>query len=225
MTKSRGILRPKWRPTPEQTAVVAQRYPTTRSADLAAELGVTTHQITRLAYKLGVRKCEQWLNSPAAQRLDGIKGMGTRFQPGGPSWIKGKKLPGHGAPDTWFKPGQRPMTWRPIGTYRLAGCGYLQVKVADTGYPPRDWTMVHRVVWEQAHGPIPPGHIVAFKDGRKRTELAEITPDVLECIPKAEHLRRHSIHAHGVELARVSQLRGALTRQINRRERAKDTTE
>jgi hypothetical protein len=37
----------------------------------------------------------------------------------------------------------------------------------------RNWVAVHRLVWEQAHGPVPPGHIVVFRPGRHTTDLDE----------------------------------------------------
>ncbi len=41
---------------------------------------------------------------------------------------------------------------------------------------------LHRVIWEEAHGPIPAGHQVMFKDGNKRNfDLSN-----LECLPARE---------------------------------------
>ena len=36
--------------------------------------------------------------------------------------------------------------------------------------------------WEAAHGPIPPGHRIAFKGGKPVTDEALIVPEALECI-------------------------------------------
>ena len=110
MTKSRNLIRTKWKPTDEQTAMVRARFATTRTADLAADLGVEPHQVSKLASKLGLVKDEAWLNGPSGGRTDGSKGLGTRFQPGLVPWSKGKRLPGHGAPQTWFKPSHSPKT-------------------------------------------------------------------------------------------------------------------
>ena len=54
--------------------------------------------------------------------------------------------------------------------------------LSDTGYAPRDWVSVQRLVWEAAHGPIPPGHRIAFKGGKPVTDEALIVPEALECI-------------------------------------------
>lgn len=222
MTKSRNLIRPKWQPDPVAIELVRRHYATSRTADLAEALGVAYHQVSKLAQRLGVRKDEAWLNGPQGGRTDGQRGLGTRFQPGQTPWTKGRKgirL----SPGTEFRRGQAPLNFRPVGSLRVAHCGYLQIKLQATGYPPKDWQMYHRHVWEQAHGPVPRGHVVAFKDGRRRLEPAEITLDVLECIPRSEHMRRHTFHQYGPEIAAVVQLRGAITRQINRRSRGEDT--
>ncbi len=219
MTKSRGINRPRWRPLPWELELVRQHFATSRTADLAAALGVAYHQVAKLADRLGLRKSEEWLNGPDGGRTDGKRGLGTRFQKGQPGWNKGRKLGSEWCKATQFKPGQKPQNHLPIGSLRVQSSGYLQVKLTDTGYPPRDWVMYHRYVWEQAHGPVPTGHLVVFRDGRKRAEASEITLDVIECITRQEHMRRHTCHQYGPELASVVQLRGALTRAIRNREK------
>ena len=45
-----------------------------------------------------------------------------------------------------------------------------------------------------------------------------------ELVTRAELMRRNSMHRHGPELARITQLRGCITRQINRRTRAQEST-
>lgn len=218
MTASRGIIRPRWNPTPDQVEQVRRRFPTTKTAVLAAEFGVAYHQVTRLARKLGVEKDPDWLNGPDGGR-EGLesRGAGTRFQPGHQTWLKGQRLPGHGNPGTQFKPGQMPKNWKPIGTLRVACGGYLQIKLSDTGYPPRDWVMYHRHVWERDVGPIPASHHVAFRNGR-RTDPADITVDQLELVSRAEMMRRNTFHQYGPEIAHTVILRAAITRQIRKRQ-------
>jgi hypothetical protein len=83
---------------------------------------------------------------------------------------------------TSFKKGQKPHTWRPIGTERTTKEGYLQRKVTDTGNTVHDYVEVHRLLWEEHHGPIPEGHVVIFKDG----DRTHITLDNLMLISRAE---------------------------------------
>jgi hypothetical protein len=82
--------------------------------------------------------------------------------------------------------------------------------------PTRRWKAVHRLVWEAANGPIPAGHIVVFKPGTKTVAEAEITADKLECITRTENLRRNHPRNKSPELGRLVQLKGAITRQVNR---------
>jgi hypothetical protein len=213
MTKSRGINRSRWRPTADQLALIRDTFPDTKTADIASQLGVEYHQVSRLAGRLGLKKSAAFLNGTLGGRTDGTRGTGCRFQKGHVPWIKGRRVPGHGG-GTHFKPGEKPPNFKPIGSHRIAG-GYVQRKVTDTGYPPRDWVFVHRIVWEEAHGPIPEGHVVTFLPGRRSTDLAAITADALELISMRELMHRNSVNRLPKELADLAKLRGALVRKIN----------
>ncbi|MFV0550351.1 MAG: HNH endonuclease signature motif containing protein, partial [Anaerorhabdus sp.] len=49
--------------------------------------------------------------------------------------------------------------------------GYLWVKMWDDKQPARkNWVQKHRLIWEEAHGPIPKGYHVMFAD-QDRTNL------------------------------------------------------
>lgn len=66
-----------------------------------------------------------------------------------------------------IQPGQAP---RPIGSTHRKG-RYILIKVAQ----PDVWKPLHTHVWEQAHGPVPEGMIVAAKDGNVRnTDLSNL---------------------------------------------------
>lgn len=211
------MTRPRWRPTTDQIEQVRKRFPTTKTCVLAAEFGVAYHQVASLAHGLRLLKDPVWLAGPDGGRAGtDSRGMGTRFQPGHATWTKGRTLPGFGDPRTWFKKGFKPKNWKPVGALRLASCGYLQIKLTDTGYPSRDWVMYHRHIWQTKVGPIPQGNLVVFR-GDRLLKAEQITTDVLECISKAEHMRRHTFHQYGPEIAGLVILRGAITRQINNR--------
>lgn len=62
---------------------------------------------------------------------------------------------------TQFKKGNLPPNTLPIGTV-LKKDGYFWKKVSDT--KPR-WKQLHRLLWEEAYGPIPKGHVLIFLDG------------------------------------------------------------
>ena len=119
--------------------------------------------------------------------------------------------------ETRFKPGTVPPNHKPLGSERVVD-GYLQRKMTDTGYPPRDWVPVHVLIWREAHGPVPPDHAVRFKDGDRRNfDLAN-----LECISRADLMRRNTRHNLPKPLADIIALRAALNRKINRLRRQTD---
>lgn len=204
-------------------------FPNSRTDDLAKALGRSYSTTAQKAYHLGLKKTEAYLSSPAAHRLDGAKGMGTRFEKGLTPWNKGTKgVCGtqEACRATQFKKGRPPhesRNYKPIGSLRIVD-GTLERKVSDdpSVYPARRWTPVARLVWEEAHGPIPEKHLVRFKPGMATVQAEEITVDRLECVSRAEHMRTHTYHQYGPEVASVVQLRGAISRQINKR--SKETT-
>lgn len=231
MTKSRGIL-PKRQPWPEcDLTILRERYADTPTADLGKLFGRPLHQVYAKAYRLGLEKSEAYLSGPACGRLDGVRGAASRFVKGQASWNRGKKLPGHGNPDTYFKRGQlngrAALIVVPVGSYRVNDGGYLDRKIGDESGPQhRRWKAVHRLVWEAAHGPVPPGHAVAFLPGRRTTDPERITLDALELVTRRELMRRNSVHTiYPPEVAHVVQLRGAITRQINKRAKAEEPHE
>lgn len=138
----------------------------------------------------------------------------TRFKPGQSPWNKGKHYAAGGrSPLTRFKRGNRPHTWVPVGTERVCS-GILQVKVSDTGYTPQDWQSKHQLVWIAAHGPLPKGHIVCFRDG-DRTNFALAN---LELVSRAELMRRNSIHSRVPEdLKPIVRSLGQIRRRLRER--------
>ena len=159
------------------------------------------------------------MKKPNAGHANLTKGEPFRFKPGHEAWNKGKKnVNGYSA--TRFVPGNKPQTWQPIGTERIDKDGNLTVKVSDEGNRRDRWCPVHRLVWIAANGPIPAGHFVVFKPGMKTAIKTEITLDRLECVTRSENMKRNSVHTkYPPELQRLAQLRGAITRQINKRQK------
>lgn len=205
--------------SPEQDAELVRRYPHEHTADIARDVGHPVRSCYNRAHHFGLKKTPEYLASPDAHRCDGRKGMNTRFQPGQASWNKGKSYQAGGrSVETHFQKGQKPHTWRPVGTERVTEDGYLQRKVSDTGNTVHDYVEVHRLVWQEHHGPIPPGHVVVFRD-RNRTNCAI---ENLELISRAELARRNSIHRLPPELKEMSRLLGSITREINKQEKAND---
>lgn len=68
---------------------------------------------------------------------------------------------------TQFKPGQTPLNELPVGSI-TKHVDYMYIKVTDEhDYLWDNWKPLHRHVWEQAHGLIPEGMKIIFKDGNR----------------------------------------------------------
>lgn len=108
-------------------------------------------------------------------------------------------------------PGTRPPNYQPVGATLTGNRGQRYVKVREGAWP-RAWRLVHHVMWEQAHGAIPPGHVLTFRDGNHtNVDLAN-----LELVAKTDWIKRYiPEHRYPPELAQLIRLKGALTRQIN----------
>jgi hypothetical protein len=124
---------------------------------------------------------------------------------------------------TQFATGIEPPNTLPVGSLRIInhhGGKQLERKVSTARGPNHvRWKAVHRLVWEAVHGPTPPGHIVIFRPGMKTLVEAEITIDKVECISRAENARRNHPRNASPEMAKLCQLKGAITRQVNRIQR------
>lgn len=110
-------------------------------------------------------------------------GIDCRFQKGMIPANKGKK--GSMSPDqykkcaaTMFKKGNIPQNHRPVGSERIDRDGYVLIKVEE----PNKWKPKHRVLWENANGPIPKKHRLIFADGNRQN----ITLDNLILVSYAE---------------------------------------
>lgn len=204
--------------TPAEIADLVRSYPTERTEAIAKRLGRKRSHVHHKASLLGLKKdracVADWAREASARPDHG--GRKTRWTKGHRTWNTGLKGwdAGGRSHETRFVKGQRGINVAPIGSERLVG-GYLQRKMTDTGYPPRDWVPVHRLLWESVHGPIPPGHALAFRD-RDKTHIAI---DNLELVTRAELMRRNTYHRYPKDIALAIQARGALIRKINRIER------
>lgn len=205
--------------TPPQIARLRQLYPSRPTKEVAKAVGHSLSSCSKVAERLGLKKDPAYLGVMLRRVSDKLKesGKAHRFSKGHPPANKGLRRPGY-APgrmrETQFKKGQKCKNWLPIGTEVFKTDGYLYRKMTDTGYPPRDWKQVHRLLWEEHYGPIPPGYRVRFIDNDRRN----VTISNL-CLVSPADLARLNVmwNRYPRELCEVIQLRGALNRRINRR--------
>lgn len=214
----------KW--TAAQVAELQRLYATTPGPDLAQHLGMGLRSVYFKAHALGLRKEKAVIADMARARMAEDHPAKAHW------WAKGNEAWNKGVPGSTgkhprsvahhFKPGRKPQdahNYQPVGTLRLsARDGLLERKVTDDQrlVSARRWVAEHRLVWEAEHGPVPKGCIVVFKPGQHTTQADAITADKLECITRAENMRRNSIHTKHPELVKLYQLKGAINRQSNR---------
>lgn len=220
----RGVRKPF---TPEEDASIRTNFPNFPAFLIAHLLERRPDTIYRRAAKLGVKKSpdfwHQW-HTPLWANFEHKAKVGSQFKKGRVPANKGKRRPGFVVgkmASTQFKNGQKPHTWMPVGSLRVDPNGYTLRKLRDDAPPGQarfNWRMEHVLLWEEHLGQLPPGHIVVFKNGDRR----DIRCDNLACISLRQNLQRNSLYRYPKEIVRAIQLRGALTRSINRATRNAD---
>lgn len=223
----------KW--TAQQIETLRKCYPDMTSAEVAEILGVKVKSVHYKAQKLGLRKSEAFNASGKCGRI--LRGkqdqriIAAQFKPGNKPWNFGRKgwQAGGRSTGTQFTTGMLPPNTQPLGAYRTirdkAGLRHIEQKVSETPGPNNmRWVPVSRLVWQSVHGPVPAGHIVVFKPGMRTLEVEEITIDKLDLITRAEHAHRNHPRNKDPELGRLYQLKGAITRQVNRLRKESEQT-
>lgn len=142
-------------------------------------------------------------------------GLDFRFKKGHTPWNKGVKGLDIGGKETRFKKGHKPANYLPVGTERVSKDGYVIVKISDEGTQHQRWKRKHVLIWEQANGPVPEGHVVIFGDGNRRNfDLSNLI-----LVPR-EHLARMAklgLFQNDAELTRTGLLIAEIHKKISER--------
>ena len=208
--------------TPDDIDALRRLYPDHTADVVGKVLGRKAGSVHAKANQLGIAKSEAFKDSDRSGRIRRGKHhpamVASRFQPGLTPWNKGTNyVAGGRSAETRFRKGSKPHTTLPLGSYRINPDGHLQRKVAEvSGSNSKRWRNVAELVWIAANGPLPPKHIVVFKPGMRTNVLELITLDRVECISLAENARRNHPRNKHPEFARLVQIKGAITRQVNR---------
>lgn len=208
-------MRRRW--TAAELDVLRARYPHEACRPIAEALGRTERTVYAMAIGLGLRKTPKRLDE-AGRFLRGHRSSpATEFKPGHVTWNKGTHyVAGGRSAETRFQKGHRSKRWDPelycVGALRINADGALDMKVHD-GYRP--WVPLARWTWEQAHGPIPRGYSVRARNG----DPYDCQIENLYLCDRATLMRENTLHNYPKPIAQAIQLRGALMRQINKRER------
>jgi hypothetical protein len=147
--------------TPEEIRFIKKKIPGKSYADMTVLFN--EHFGLRGRKKITLAQMNSFLNN---HKL--CNGRDCRFRPGQASHNKGKKGCPPGSEKGWFKPGQKPWTWKPVGTERINREGCIEVRIRNpSGKLWKNWKPKHRIIWEKAHGKIPRGHVIIFADGNR----------------------------------------------------------
>jgi hypothetical protein len=197
MTTSRHINKPAFAWTAERLQLLRSLYADTPTRAIADSLGCPMQVVYTQAKLRGLKKSPEFLASAYSGRATSatpIAGsVSTRFTPGQFSWNKGKKLPGHGNPKTFFKKGDPAINAQDVGALRINTMGDIDIKLA--------------------HGPIPPLMCIGVRDhDRHNTQ-----PENLILLTRAENIAHNLLRRYPKELRNVMALRGRLNNQITKK--------
>jgi hypothetical protein len=218
---------PLWgsRWTPAQIERLRELYPDHHTKAVAKATGHSKLSCFQMARLHGLKKSPAYLGAMLRWVSTKLKesGRAYRFPKGHAPANKGLRRPGYSPGrmrETQFKKGQMSgaaqRKWVPIGTEVLDDDGYLKRKISDDRAQPSrfNWRYVHVLLWEAAHGPVPPGYALKFIDN----DHGNVALNNLCLVSRADLARLNVMwNRYPRALCEVIQLRGALNRKINRR--------
>lgn len=169
------------------------------------------------AQELGLQRSPELIAEQGRLASQHTKSVATRFKIGYVPPNKGKREWQFRSQEsiercrqTQFKSGHQPHNAKPVG-YESVRDGYVYVKVEHK----RKMVLKHRHVWEQAHGPIPAGMNVTFRDGNR----LNCALDNLELLSREECARR-TVQTEAPEARAARVAKGAAKRNATiRRDR------
>lgn len=209
-TGRRTINRHPW--TKEEDSYLINSWANTERREIVSVLARSIGQVYRRARQLGLKIDPAKTQFKKGQRPwnAGKKGQQRAWNTGKKGWQAGGR-----SPETQFKPGRTPNSWRPVGAERTTAGGILYRKVSDTGDKHKDWRAVHVMNYEAEYGPVPEGHFLIFKDGNRENRAA----DNLMPVTRAENMRRNTIGRYGTAYQSAAIQLGWLNRTIKRMEK------
>lgn len=138
-------------------------------------------------------------------------GLDGRFKKGHIPFNKGLKGVCTGGKETQFKKGNIPKNYMPVGSERINGDDYVDIKIAD----PNKWKGKHILIWEKQNGPVPNGCCVIFGDGNNRN--FDINNLILVSRKQLLILNKNNLIQNDAELTRTGVIIADLKIKINER--------
>jgi hypothetical protein len=177
--------------------------------------GRSTAELTKLFNKhFGLELKDSQIRS-LKKRQGLTSGIDGRFKPGNVPFNKGKEGIGGWEP-TQFKKGHKPHNYMPVGSERVSGDGYVDVKVSD----PNKWRAKHLLVWEKENGPVPKGQVVIFGDGNRRN--FELDNLILVSRKQLAILNQNNLIQDDAELTRTGLIVADIIGKIGERKKANE---
>lgn len=213
------MMRNRW--TDKDVEKLKNLYPDNRSSEVARILCCGLSRVYNKAFKLGLKKTVEYLNSDNSGRLSGrdTRGLSARFKKGHIPANKGKKWTDYlteesikGCLTTTFKNGNIPHNTKRDSDITIRndeGRKYKYIRLSK-----REWLPLHVYLWEKENGKVPRGMIVVFKDRNSMNcELSN-----LEMITREENINRYSFHRYPADLKFAIIKLNQLKRRINGKE-------
>lgn len=205
--------------TDKERSEILKLYPNMQTIKLADKFNLKKYSVENLAYRNNIRKSETYLQTRESGRIQKGERISpySEFKKGNVPHNKGKKQSDYLTnPDalertkaTRFKKGNKPYNTGEVGEIRWRK-DYHFIKLADN-----DWLELHRYVWQNKYGEIPPNHNVIFIDGNPKNCNIEN----LECVSNAELMKRNGITHYPKELQQLIKTNNKLIKQIKENEK------
>jgi len=203
--------------TSEERQYMTEHYADISSEKIAKHLNRTLKSVYAYAAANGFKKSKEYLASPECGIFTKgmVKDNGMRFKKGQSPPNKGVKM----TPElkekckhTFFKKGNLPKNTMHDGDLvirkdKRANISYILQRVSKG-----KWVGLHKLKWEEKHGPVPKGFNVIFKDG----DHANFDDDNLILVSNRELLDMNTLHRFPQDLKNLIYAKGALSRQINK---------
>ena len=194
--------------TKEKEDYLIKNYANTRNRDLAEILNVTEGSIQGRAFKLGLKKCPEFM-----ERCSSV----SYFKKGHIPYSKGKKQTEFMSPEaiertkaTRFQKGSLPFNYK--GGEHLTKDGYIMKSLGESKK-----ILKHKYVWENKNGKIPKGYCLWFKDG----DRTNCSIENLELISQCENMLRNSKYNYPREVIPSMILVNKVKKQLNTIENGK----
>lgn len=191
--------------TEERDQQLRDIYSDKTNLEIAKIMGLKESQIVARACALKLKKSKEFMRKCC---------MKSAFRKGHVPYNKGMKQEDYMSEETIkrtmktrFQKGIIPHNTKPVGSERINKDGYVMVKSSKGMFRPK-----HIVLWEEAYGKVPKGHMVIFKDGDRRN----IKIENLEMISFEENMKRNSMYRYPEEIQKVLRTIGVLNRKINK---------